>query len=226
MPFGEPVAPSHRARGEHFRIQTNGRAATRPVSIDVVDVARLRGRRPTSRHPRRHIGVDSGDDIAPVPRYLAPLMVRHAELRGAVRGNHCTDNDQDWNALQPVHTQRRGNERAKANGTDRTVLLVAFAALAGADQWSDKTTLKSDSANHIPGATVAPGTYTFQLLDTKANREVVQIFNEDGTRLSRHDSGDSDQANGRDRGRGGQAESDRSPGAPAALKAWFYPGLL
>src|SRR5688572_4575017 len=62
-------------------------------------------------------------------------------------------------------------------------VVVGLAVVARADQWNDRTTLKFDAPVMIPGTTLAPGTYTFKLLDSATNRHVVQIFNEDLTRL-------------------------------------------
>ncbi len=62
-------------------------------------------------------------------------------------------------------------------------MVVVFAAIAGADQWNDRTTLKFDAPMMVPGATLAPGTYVFKLMDSPANRETVQIFNEDESKL-------------------------------------------
>ena len=42
--------------------------------------------------------------------------------------------------------------------------------VARADQWNDRTTLKFDAPVMIPGTTLAPGTYTFKLLDSATHR--------------------------------------------------------
>jgi hypothetical protein len=105
------------------------------------------------------------------------------------------------------------------------VLIVAFAAVAHADEWNDRTTLKFDAPMMIPGATLAPGTYTFKLLDSKSNRHIVQIFNEDGTKLI----ATSNAIPAKRMDATGDVVLKLSPteaGAPAAVKAWFYPGSL
>jgi hypothetical protein len=104
-----------------------------------------------------------------------------------------------------------------------TIIMVTIAGVAGADQWNDRTKLTFDAPITIPGATLAPGTYTFKLLDSPTSRQIVQIFNEDGTKLvatthavpaKRMDiSGDSV-----------LKLNPTETGAPVALKAWFYPG--
>jgi hypothetical protein len=104
-----------------------------------------------------------------------------------------------------------------------TIMMVAIAGVAGADQWNDRTKLTFETPIMIPGTTLAPGTYTFKLLDSQTSRHVVQVFNEDGTKLiatthavpaKRMDvSGDTM-----------VKLNPTEAGAPIALKAWFYPG--
>ncbi len=104
-------------------------------------------------------------------------------------------------------------------------MVVAFAAVAGADQWNDRTTLTFDAPMMIPGATLPPGTYTFKLMDSGANRHMVQIFNEDETKLIA-----STQAvptkRLEPRGDVVLKLNPTEAGAPAAIKAWFYPGSV
>jgi hypothetical protein len=76
----------------------------------------------------------------------------------------------------------------------------------------------------VPGATLAPGTYVFKLLDSPVNRHVVQIFEKDGDKLvatthamptKRLDpKGDV------------VLKLNPTQGGLAAIKAWFYPGSL
>jgi hypothetical protein len=104
-------------------------------------------------------------------------------------------------------------------------MVVAVAAIARADRWNDRTTLKFDAPMMIPGATLAPGTYTFKLLDSTSNRHVVQIFNEDGTRLV----ATTQAVPAKRMDPKGDVVVKLNPteaGAPVALKAWFYPGSL
>jgi hypothetical protein len=105
-------------------------------------------------------------------------------------------------------------------------MVGGFAVVARADQWNDRTTLKFDAPVMIPGATLAPGTYTFKLLDSAALRHVVQIYNEDLTRLiatvnavpaKRQEANDDTVV---------KFQPTDGAAAPVALKAWFYPGSL
>ena len=60
------------------------------------------------------------------------------------------------------------------------IMVVAFAAAAGANQWNDKTILEFSEPVMVPGATLQPGTYVFKLMDLAANRHTVRILTEDG----------------------------------------------
>lgn len=105
------------------------------------------------------------------------------------------------------------------------ITILALAAIAGANQWNDRTILKFDAPMMVPGATLAPGSYVFKLMDSQSNRHMVQIFKEDGHQLiattqavpiKRMDAK-------------GDVVLKLNPtemGAPAAIKAWFYPGTL
>ena len=105
------------------------------------------------------------------------------------------------------------------------IALIACAAAASADQWNDRTTIKIDQPMMVPGATLAPGTYTFRLADSKASRHLVQIWNEDETKLIA--------ATNAVPARRMEVKGDvvlklnpthAGAPAPAAIKAWFYPG--
>ena len=105
------------------------------------------------------------------------------------------------------------------------IAMLALAGVAGANQWNDKTILKFDTPVMVPGATLAPGTYTFKLMDSPTNRHMVQIFKGEGTELitTTHTVPIKRM----------EAKGDvvlklnpTETGAPVAIKAWFYPGTL
>jgi hypothetical protein len=96
---------------------------------------------------------------------------------------------------------------------------------AAADQWNERTILKFSEPIMIPGETLPAGSYVFQLADSAASRHVVEVKSEDGSRtfatlqavpLKRPDS----------KGDTVLKFNPTEPGAPPALKAWFYPGSL
>ena len=72
-----------------------------------------------------------------------------------------------------------------------TVLVVLALSLLGAtlapgaraDEWNKKTILTFSQPVEIPGQILPAGTYTFKLLDSPADRHIVQIFNADGTQI-------------------------------------------
>jgi LPXTG-motif cell wall-anchored protein len=100
---------------------------------------------------------------------------------------------------------------------------------AKADTWNKKTVVTfgapvATPGVHRPGQDVLPaGTYVFRLLDSLANRHIVQIFSEDESivyatvlaipnyRLKATD-------------KTVITFSERPAGQPEALRAWFYPG--
>jgi hypothetical protein len=107
--------------------------------------------------------------------------------------------------------------------------LVALAALpsAKADTWDKKTIVTFSAPVEVPGVgaqTLPAGTYMFKVLDSSSDRNIVQIFNEDGThvfttilaipnyRLRATD-------------KTVMTFSERAEGRPEAIRAWFYPGM-
>jgi hypothetical protein len=104
------------------------------------------------------------------------------------------------------------------------IVLFAFASIARADEWNERTTLTFSEPVMVPGATLQPGTYVFELADANTSRHIVQIRKESGPVVT------TAQAVPLKRG---DAKSDvvlkfnpTDRGTPPALKAWFYPGSL
>jgi len=104
-----------------------------------------------------------------------------------------------------------------------------FSPAAKADAWDLKTTVTFSGPVEIPGVHVAgwgvlpAGTYVFKILDSQADRHIVQIFNKDETvcyatimaipnfRLKTTDNTVI-------------TFRERPAGQPEALRGWFYPG--
>jgi len=104
-----------------------------------------------------------------------------------------------------------------------------FSPVAKADAWDRKTTVTFSGPVEIPGVHLAgwgilpAGTYVFKILDSQADRHIVQIFNKEETvcyatimaipnfRLKVTDSTV-------------VTFRERPAGQPEALRAWFYPG--
>lgn len=106
------------------------------------------------------------------------------------------------------------------------VAMVAMVAtVAAATEWNDKTTLKFSEPVMIPGTTLAPGTYTFKLANSNTNRHLVQIFNENETRLIATAQAVPTKRM-EPRGDVVIRLNPTETGTPAAVKAWFYPGSI
>ncbi len=106
--------------------------------------------------------------------------------------------------------------------------LVAIAALfassnANADAWNKATKITFPEPVEVSGMVLPAGTYWFQLMDSQTNRNIVQIWNSDRTRLIKTILA---LPNYRLRPTGETVVkfAERPSGTPEAVKAWFYPG--
>jgi len=106
--------------------------------------------------------------------------------------------------------------------------LIGFATDIGvfraqADQWDKKTILTVDQPIQVTETLLEPGQYVLKLMDSNADRHVVQIFNSDQTRII-----DTVLAipnyRLRPTGHSRFAFWETPPGNAKALRAWFYPG--
>ena len=109
------------------------------------------------------------------------------------------------------------------------ILLAGLGFLGGmvpratADEWDQKTIFTFSGPVEIPGQVLPAGTYVFKLADSSSDRNVVQVFNEDGTHLYGTFLAIPDQ-------RRYPADKpiitfeERAANSPEAVKAWFYPG--
>jgi hypothetical protein len=104
-----------------------------------------------------------------------------------------------------------------------TVLTVALAPSARADEWNKKTILTFSGPVQIPGVTLPAGSYVFKLADIPGNRHVVQVFDKDEKKIyttmlaipnERLEPSDDPVV----------LFSERASGSPQAIKVWFYPG--
>src|SRR3954462_13285504 len=104
-----------------------------------------------------------------------------------------------------------------------------YAPVAHADEWNRKTVITFSTPVEIPGVhlkgwgVLPAGTYVFKILDSKSDRHIVQIFNQDETTIYatilaipnyRLKATDKTVITFR----------ERAAGEPEALRAWFYPG--
>ena len=107
-----------------------------------------------------------------------------------------------------------------------TVLCMMFSSSASAQSWNKKTSVTFSAPVEIPGvgAQVLPaGTYVFRLLDSLADRHIVQIFDKDESHLyatilaiPNYRLKATDKTV--------MTFAERAAGDPQAIRAWFYPG--
>ena len=100
---------------------------------------------------------------------------------------------------------------------------VALAAPVSADQWNERTILNFSAPVMVPGATLPPGSYVFELAESSANRNLVRITSEQtndvvaltqAVPIKRAEASDDVVL---------QFNPTERNAAPA-IKAWFFPG--
>ncbi len=106
------------------------------------------------------------------------------------------------------------------------LLCVLAVPTARADDWNRKTIITFSGPVEVPGVgqhTLPAGTYVFKILDSQSDRHIVQIFNQDESKVLttilaipnyRLKTTDKTTITFR----------ERPAGEPEALRAWFYPG--
>jgi hypothetical protein len=102
---------------------------------------------------------------------------------------------------------------------------MVFLPAAAADAWDQATKINFNKPVEIPGMVLPAGTYWFVLADNQGNRQIVQIFNADQTKLYV-----TEQAIPTERPHAtGNVElkfAERPQQQPEALLDWYYPGRL
>ena len=104
-----------------------------------------------------------------------------------------------------------------------TVLGAAVLPRARADESNKKTVVTFSQAVEVPGKVLPAGTYTFQVMDSPADRHIVQIFNVDGSQIITTVLAVNDYRL-QPTGQTVMKFSERAGDSPDALRAWFYPG--
>jgi hypothetical protein len=111
----------------------------------------------------------------------------------------------------------------------RAILFVGFGLLGGiaqratADENDQKIVFTFSGPVEVPGQVLSAGTYVFKLMDSPADRNIVQVFSKDekhlyGTFLAVPDE------RLRPAGKPIITFEERPADSPEAVKAWFYPG--
>ncbi|MDQ1471298.1 MAG: hypothetical protein QOJ99_2778 [Bryobacterales bacterium] len=102
-------------------------------------------------------------------------------------------------------------------------LLIVFSFQAAADEANKKTVITSNVPLELPGRVLPAGTYVFKLLDTAADRNIVQVFDKDEKQLYATVIGIPDyHLTTPDKPL--ILFDERPSDSPQAIRAWFYPG--
>lgn len=104
-----------------------------------------------------------------------------------------------------------------------TLLSAPVLPTAHADTYNKKTIITFSQDVEIPGKILPAGTYTFKLLDSPADRHIVQIYDADGSHLITTVLAINDYRL-KPTGDTVIKFSERPADSPEALRAWFYPG--
>jgi hypothetical protein len=104
-----------------------------------------------------------------------------------------------------------------------TLFGATLLSSARADTWNKKTVVTFSQAVEVPGRVLPAGTYTFQLLDSLSDRNIVQIFNADGSQIIVTILAINNYRL-QPTGETVMKFSERPGDSPEALRAWFYPG--
>lgn len=113
--------------------------------------------------------------------------------------------------------------RMKTRLSIAAAAVLLTAGLAAAQPESQTTFITFDAPVSLPGVTLAPGTYTFKLLESQTNRHIVQVFDKERSKIfatiiaiaaERPEPADETVITFRE-----------SPAnAPPAIRFWYYPG--
>ena len=103
------------------------------------------------------------------------------------------------------------------------VLGLAIVPNSRADVWNKKTVLTVNEPIQVPGQVLQPGKYVMKLMDSPSNRHIVQVFNEDETKLLTTVLA---LPNYRLQPTGDTTFTfwETVAGEPKPLRSWFYPG--
>jgi len=105
-------------------------------------------------------------------------------------------------------------------------LLFAAPTLTRGDEWNLMTRFSINHPFEVPGMVLQPNTrYVIRLLDSPSNRNVVQIYNEDQTKmLTMFQAISAERLEPTDKTL--FTFMEMQPSYPLPIKEWFYPGRL
>jgi LPXTG-motif cell wall-anchored protein len=100
---------------------------------------------------------------------------------------------------------------------------LAIPGILMADDWDKATKLTFSEPVEVPGVVLPAGTYWFTLSDSEADRNIVQIWNADRTRLITTVLAIADYRQ-HPTGKTVVHFEERPSNSPEAIHSWFYPG--
>lgn len=116
--------------------------------------------------------------------------------------------------------------RSIKNFTFASALVISSVGMvpaAKADQWDKETIITISDPVQVPNKLLQPGKYVLRLLESQADRHIVQIYNEDKTKLITTILAIPNRRL-QPTGKTVIAFWETPAGQPAAMRAWFYPG--
>ena len=101
---------------------------------------------------------------------------------------------------------------------------LTLAPVTVSAQWSERTELTFSDPVMVPGATLQPGTYVFQLMDPGSAGDIIEIRRKDGTLVTTTMTVPTKRQE--PKGDTVLKFNPTAQGTPPALAAWFYPGSV
>jgi hypothetical protein len=103
------------------------------------------------------------------------------------------------------------------------VSTIVLSPLSKADEWNQKTFFTFSGPVEIPGQVLQKGTYVFKLMDSRSDRNIVQVYNQDDRHLIATCLS-IPAYRLKPTSKTVITFEERANGAPPAVKGWFYPG--
>lgn len=103
------------------------------------------------------------------------------------------------------------------------VLCIALSPNVAATEWNQQTYFTFNQPVAIPGVVLPAGSYDFQLASPSWDRNLIQIFNRDRTKLYATVFTVPDYRL-KVRGKPVITFEEGPAGAPVSIRSWFYPG--
>jgi hypothetical protein len=150
-------------------------------------------------------------------------------LKGSLPGNlsfaqfNCEQIEKAREANLEAWRLNSKNKLLCGAGLALLLCMMSPARVVKGDQWNKETTLTVEETIQIPGATLTPGKYVFKLMDSSADRHIVQVYNEDQDHLLATIMAIPN-CRLRPSGKSEFSFWETPSDTPPALRSWFYPG--